>query len=250
MRSILSALLGAAAFLPVAHAKPLCRSVNYDGATFTVCEVSGEADIRLFHSRTDGTLIGNFASLKTELEGQGERLLMAMNAGMYHEDRRPVGLYVQDGEETARLQPRPGPGNFGLVPNGVFYIDETGPQVRETLAFQASGLDPEFATQSGPMLVIDGALHPKFRRESESRKRRNGVGVTEDGETVYFAISEGIVNFHHFARLFRDELGTPNALYLDGTISRLYVEEEGRSDFGLPMGPIVGVVSKDDGQGE
>ena len=30
------------------------------------------------------------------------------------------------------------------------------------------------------------------------------------------------VNFHDFGRLFRDRLGVPNALYLDGKVSRLH----------------------------
>lgn len=220
-----------------------CKPVSFDGSQFTVCEISSDEDIRLFHSLPDASVIGSFDTLKDHLSDQGLSLEIAMNAGMYHDDRRPVGLYVEDGNETARIQPKPGPGNFGLLPNGVFYVDEAGPQVMETLAFQNADLNPRYATQSGPMLVIDGELHPKFRRESESRKRRNGVGVSADGKTVYFAISDGVVNFHHFARLFRDQLKTPNALFLDGVVSRLYVEETGRSDFGRTMGPIVGVVS-------
>jgi uncharacterized protein YigE (DUF2233 family) len=51
------------------------------------------------------------------------------------------------------------------------------------------------------------------------------------------------VNFHGFARLFRDGLGTPNALYLDGVVSRLYAPEIQRDEPGLDLGPIVAVVS-------
>ena len=39
---------------------------------------------------------------------------------------------------------------------------------------------------------------------------------------MVFAISETPVNFHTFARLFRDRIGCRNALYLDGTISQFY----------------------------
>ena len=92
------------------------------------------------------------------------------------------------------------------------------------------------------MLVIDGALHPKFLIDATSRKRRNGVGVRADG-TVVFAISDTAVTFHEFASYFRDTLKTPNALYLDGAISRFYAPEIERNDPGLPMGPIVGVVA-------
>ena len=94
------------------------------------------------------------------------------------------------------------------------------------------------------MLVIDGELHPKFLKDSDSTYIRNGVGVSEDGKTVWFAISEDAVNFHRFGSLFRDRLGTPQALYFDGNISRLYAPGIGRHDGGFPMGPIVGVVGR------
>jgi uncharacterized protein YigE (DUF2233 family) len=49
------------------------------------------------------------------------------------------------------------------------------------------------------------------------------------------------VTFHQFGRAFRDVLKTPNALYLDGNISRLYAADLNRNDFGRTMGPIVAV---------
>lgn len=104
---------------------------------------------------------------------------------------------------------------------------------------------PRFATQSGPMLVIGGEIHPRFLKDSDSLKRRNGVGVTEEGEAV-FVLADTPVRFYDFAAFFRDELKTPNALYLDGTISRLYAPELERNDPGEVMGPIVGVVAPAD----
>jgi uncharacterized protein YigE (DUF2233 family) len=92
------------------------------------------------------------------------------------------------------------------------------------------------------MLVLDGALHPDFNEDGPSRKRRNGVGLSADGRQAYFAISDAPVKFHSFARLFRDHLGTPNALHLDGVVSRLYVPDLKRDESGLDMGPIVAVV--------
>ena len=55
-------------------------------------------------------------------------------------------------------------------------------------------------------------------------------------------ISETPVNFHQFGRLFRDLLETPQALYLDGSVSRLWAPGIGRRDVGRPLGPILGVV--------
>jgi uncharacterized protein YigE (DUF2233 family) len=63
------------------------------------------------------------------------------------------------------------------------------------------------------MLVIDGAIHPAFIVGSTDRKPRNGVGVSSPTE-VHFVITQGgWVNFHEFARFFRDGLGCNNALF-------------------------------------
>jgi prepilin-type processing-associated H-X9-DG protein len=92
------------------------------------------------------------------------------------------------------------------------------------------------------MLVIEGALHPRFAAGSDSLNYRNGVGVTEDGH-AHFVISNEVVNFHSFARFFRDVLNTPNALFFDGSVSRLYAPMLERHDAGFPMGPMIGVVT-------
>jgi uncharacterized protein YigE (DUF2233 family) len=139
------------------------------------------------------------------------------------------------------LQTKASTGNFGMLPNGVFHIHNGQAGVSETNQFLLKSTVPDFATQSGPMLVIDGALHPKFNAGSTSRRIRNGVGVTAAGSVV-FVMSEQPVNFHDFASLFKDELNTPNALYLDGVISRVFSTELDRNDYGAKMGPIVGVV--------
>ena len=81
--------------------------------------------------------------------------------------------------------------------------------------FRDRSPDAIFATQSGPMLVIDGDLHPALIEGSSDRTWRTGVGLSSDGQ-VHFAISQRHVNFHDFARLFRDELSCDNALFLDG----------------------------------
>ena len=164
-----------------------------------------------------------------------------MNGGMYHPDRQPVGLYIEDGIEAQSIVTREGPGNFGLLPNGVLCLSETAAAVIESRSFAANPPACRFATQSGPMLVIDGALHPRFLVNSDSLFIRNGVGVRPDG-TLVAAISDAPVTFHHFGRLFRDVLGTPNALFLDGKVSRLHAPSLDRSDFGFPVGPILGVV--------
>lgn len=236
----------ALAFLlaPVAAEAAECRDTSFEAASYTLCEVTLAEDLRLFHSGPDGTY-GSFRNVDAALGAEGSALGFAMNAGMYHRDLAPVGLYVEEGVEVSRLVTRDGPGNFGLLPNGVFCIGATF-RVIESRAFKAEGPECRFATQSGPMLVIAGELHPSLLPDSDSLYVRNGVGVSGDGTRAVFAVSNDAVNFHSFARLFRDELGLRDALYFDGNISRLYAPSLGRHDGGFPMGPIVGtVVPKD-----
>lgn len=215
-----------------------CTRTEFAGQSYSLCEVTPADDLRLFHA--DGAeVLGSFAAVDRMLAAQGGMLGFAMNAGMYHQDRSPVGLYVENGVQTTPLVTADGPGNFGLLPNGVFCIGARF-AVIESRAFAASPPECTFATQSGPMLVIDGALHARFIPDSPSRNVRNGVGVSADGQRAVFAISDAPVTFHEFARLFRDGLDLPDALYLDGSISRLYAPP--RHDGGFTMGPIVGTV--------
>jgi uncharacterized protein YigE (DUF2233 family) len=221
-----------------------CSDITFEDTPFTICTVTADADVRLFHADDAGAVLGSFGRVNEGLAAEGKTLRFAMNAGMYHPDRAPVGLLVTDGVERSRIVTRDGPGNFGLLPNGVFCIGDRF-AVIESRAFDAQSPACRFATQSGPMLVIDGALHPRFLPNSDSRFIRNGVGVSADGRTSIFAISGRAVNFAEFGRLFRDALAMPNALYFDGKISRLFSTDLGRNDFGFSMGPIVGLVVPD-----
>jgi uncharacterized protein YigE (DUF2233 family) len=243
MRAVRAALAALALGPLPALADGPCRSMAFEGTGYAVCEVAAGADLRLFHSGPDGRLLGSFGRVAAVVQAQGRRLVFAMNAGMYHDDRSPVGLLVESGVERAPLVTAAGPGNFGMRPNGVFCRRADGRfAVTESRAFAQAGTDCTQATQSGPMLVIGGALHPRFLPDSDSRFIRNGVGVSGGGARAVFAISDAPVNFHSFARFFRDALGTPDALYLDGQVSRLHAPGIGRSDWGLAMGPIVGLV--------
>ncbi|TCP61578.1 uncharacterized protein YigE (DUF2233 family) [Rhodovulum bhavnagarense] len=219
-----------------------CRQTEHEERAYTVCSFDpAEAELRLFLRDQTGAIIGSFSRLETLLANQGKDLIFAMNAGMYHPDRSPVGLYLEDGQPQAPAVARAGPGNFGMLPNGILCLDDDRTAVIETRRYLNRQPGCRHATQSGPMLVIDGALHPRFLPDSTSRHVRNGVGVDQAG-VVHFAISARPVTFHEFGRLFRDVLDTPQALYLDGKISRLFAPGMGRADGGLPMGPIVAVV--------
>lgn len=219
-----------------------CSDQTHEGRSLTVCAVDATKDnLRLFLRDDSGAILGQFRDVERSLD-DGKTLSFGMNAGMYHANRSPVGHYVEDGTEEMRLLTGDSKGNFGLLPNGVLCLNDSRAQVYETLDFQKQTPSCRDATQSGPMLVIDGALHPRFLPDSTSRFLRNGVGTTSDGKTAYFVISNEAVTFHEFGRFFRDVLKTPNALYFDGKISRLHAPQLDRSDGGFWMGPIIGVV--------
>jgi len=220
-----------------------CREIEHAGAPYTVCEAAPGRDmLRTWLLDAAGAPYAGFGRLAAALAAEGQALVFAMNAGMYDDGLRPVGLYVENGRELTPATLGGGYGNFGMRPNGVFCLLDDRAAVVESAAFMADPLPCRFATQSGPMLVIGGALHPRFREGSDSRFLRNGVGVADGGRRVVFAISGRPVNFHDFARLFRDGLGVADALFLDGNVSKLHAPALGRSDAGRAIGPIVGVV--------
>lgn len=223
-----------------APASAACAPVDFEGKAYTVCEYDpAQTRIELFNLDSSGAPFARFQNLASQLASEGKHLIFATNAGMFDDSLKPVGLYIEDGEMMKKINRRNGAGNFHLKPNGVFWIDNGKAGVSETEVFARSGRKPGYATQSGPMLVINGRIHPKLSPDGTSLKIRNGVGVTADGKVV-FAISDQGVTFHEFARLFRDHFNCTNALFLDGSISGLYSEELGQRGGYLPLGPMVG----------
>jgi uncharacterized protein YigE (DUF2233 family) len=218
-----------------------CSSVEFSGKSFTICRVDVRKEhLQLFLRDGNRQLFNRFDRLARWAEAQGQNLVFAMNAGMYHSDFSSVGLFVADGKQEAPLNMDSGAGNFFLKPNGVFAVTESGARVIESSEYAAIRERVVLATQSGPLLVRSGKLHPAFNASSESRLRRNGVGVASP-DLVIFAISESPVTFYELATLFRDKLGCPDALYLDGTVSSLYAPELTRDDFRTDLGPMIAV---------
>jgi uncharacterized protein YigE (DUF2233 family) len=221
-----------------------CRAFTFEEHGYTLCEAPlSRFDVQLFWLKPGGEPYSYLSALP-KMGRKGGRLAFAMNAGMFHPDYRPVGLYVEDGRELVRASTASGPGNFHLKPNGVFYVGEAGAGVLETGAFLKQRPPAVFATQSGPMLVIDGKLHPRIAKASLSAKARDGVCVRDS--VLYFAISEEDVPFDTFERLFRDGLKCRNALFLDGgSAPALYAPSAGRRGNSLlGLGPMIAVYEK------
>jgi uncharacterized protein YigE (DUF2233 family) len=221
-----------------------CRAVSFEAVDYTVCEI----DLRryrlgLFLQDRDGRPYGSLYAFKRAMVAAGDPPLVAMNAGMYHEDLSPVGLFVSGGRELHPANEADGDGNFFMKPNGVFYADGERAGIMETGAFLRQAPTAGIATQSGPLLVLDGALHPLFSDDGPSRKTRNGIGIRDD-HTVVFAISRDGVSFGSFARLFRDALGCRNALYLDGSVSALSAPDGLSVGWGIRVGPILAVFDR------
>ncbi len=199
-----------------------CSDVSFGHSVYIVCTFdAASSDLRLFWRDAHGEPYRQFDRLADEIQARGDTLQFALNAGMYTTDFVPVGLYIENGETLRPLNTRSIDAppaqvpNFYKQPNGVFYLANGRAGILPTSAYADADLSPRFATQSGPMLVSDNVLHPALIEGSTSLARRSGVGVCKNG-AVRFAISESGVNFHEFARLFRDHLNCPNALFLDG----------------------------------
>ena len=218
-----------------------CSQIKFHDIRATVCDVNlGTDHLRLYLKDQSGMPFTSFRRLAQALAARDEQLAFAMNAGMFREDYSPVGLLVVDGRQLHRLNLASGFGNFYMKPNGVFLISSSGARIVESAAYRSLPDPATLATQSGPLLVQDGRISPALNPQGTSRLIRNGVGVIA-AERVVFAISEDPVSFYEFAQLFHEALKCPDALYLDGNVSSVYVRSLGRDDERVPLGPIVGV---------
>lgn len=222
------------------------RAVDFSAAEIagkrvTVCRVDLRKDhLQLLHRDENGVPLKRFDRVAAWLQSKGQKLTFAMNAGMYHGDFSAVGLFVSEGRTLVPLNTANAEGNFFLKPNGVFVLTEKGARVIETSEYPALREKVLLATQSGPLLVRAGKLHPAFHENSTSRLYRNGVGVPSP-EVALFVISDVPLNFYEFATIFRDVLHCQDALFLDGTISSLYAPALKRNDFRMDLGPIFAV---------
>jgi uncharacterized protein YigE (DUF2233 family) len=210
----------------------------FERTRFTVCDNEG-GQLELFAAGPHDTPVHSFTDLSRTLDVA--KVAFAMNAGMFDENGRPIGLAISSPSRLAhKINLRDGPGNFHMKPNGVFKVEIGGRAgISESEPLPVEVLKTvQLATQSGPLLVQHGKLHPKIEPDGQSRLIRNGVGVTAAGRPL-FVISEDPVSFGKLARFFRDRLHTPDALYFDGSVSSLWNPPDGRQDSHSQLGPII-----------
>lgn len=197
-------------------------------------------NIQLYWKDDKGNIINTFQNLKTYTANKKQELVFAMNAGMFQEDFSPLGLFIQSQKEINPLNTKAGKGNFYLKPNGVFYLTQNNEAaICKTEDFINKG-KIKFATQSGPMLVLDGKIHEAFTANSKNLNIRNGVGILPNGN-ILFAISKQETNFYDFANYFK-QMGCKNALYLDGFVSRMYLPSKNIEQIDGKFGVMIGVV--------
>lgn len=223
------------------------QNETFKGVSYNVAMVNlSLANIGFFWKNDQQEKIQTFHRLDLQLQQEGQKLLFATNGGMFTSTYEPVGLYVEDGKVLQKNNlEKDKKGNFFLQPNGIFYLakDSTAHIVPSTAFNDSLKQTVKYATQSGPMLLIDGKIHPKFGKESKNTNIRSGVGII-DPKTVVFAISNEEVTFHDFASFFQQKFGCENALYLDGVISQMYLPELGRYDSTGRFGVMIGVFDR------
>jgi uncharacterized protein YigE (DUF2233 family) len=162
---------------------------------------------------------------------------------MFTPAHAPVGLYVEDGRILSVTDQRTeGRGNFYLQPNGVFGVLNDGSAFVVPTADTPALHLVHYATQSGPMLLVDGRINKVFTQGSKNLNIRNGVGLLPDGK-VLFAISLEPVNFHDFASWFLQQ-GCTTALYLDGSISKAYDPSAGLNGLDGSLGVLIAVTAR------
>lgn len=203
---------------------------RYQGIRFTIFTVSNlhRTNLNFFHNNEKNQLIGSIAKLDHYTAQRSQKLVFATNGGIFTPSYQPEGLFIDRGKLLYPINLESGAGNFFLKPNGVFFLLRNGKAfIRATQDFLIGydSLPPiKYAMQSGPLLVDNGQIHPAFRKNAKSKYIRNGVGINREGQVI-FAISEEPVNLYTFAAFFNDHMQCPDALYLDGAISKMYISQ-------------------------
>jgi uncharacterized protein YigE (DUF2233 family) len=223
----------------------LLKTIVFKGKHYLLCEADPcKYNIEAYNQLENSKGVYTFSEIQKR---KGKSLVFAMNGGMYEQDLSPVGLFISAGKTYKEVNLRKdASGNFyQLKPNGLFMIDERNvPSIITTDVYASAQRKAKLATQSGPMLVINGAYNTNFQEHSVNFNIRNGVGINKKGNVV-MVISTEPVNFYELAQLFKTELNCDNALYLDGVVSQYYASELMKSPLpGVALGTFLTVSRK------
>lgn len=225
-------------FIVMMSCTSVAQKIEDDRFVLNIVNVETQT-LKLYYKNETGNNFGNFKTLRHSLRNKDEELVFAMNGGMYLKDGSPQGLFIENGITKKEIDTtKEAYGNFYLQPNGIFYLtkDNKG-VVCKTDDFKTNS-NIIYATQSGPILVIDGEIHPVFVKGSKNLHIRNGVGVLPNG-TLLFAMSKNVITLYDFAEFFKSH-GCKNALYLDGFVSRTYLPKKKWEQLDGEFGVIIG----------
>ena len=152
--------------------------------------------VKMYWQKANGEAWGTLHALLADINSQGQ-VQMAMNGGIYDESYAPLGLYIENGQQKVALNLASGEGDFFIRPGGVFYVAGDKVGIVRLDAFKTSK-EIQFAVQSGPLLM----------------------------ENAVFLLSQQATNFYDFACYAKAKLNVEQLLYLDGTISHMYMKGE------------------------
>jgi uncharacterized protein YigE (DUF2233 family) len=223
-------------------------SLNFNNTPYRLFFATAAGYTLRIHCKKSGEY--TFAAYKNYLaKSKKDTVLMMTNGGMFKPDHQPQGLLVSEGKEYSAIDTTTlaRNGNFYLYPNGIFYTDTQGRfYITETQLYRklyaAKNKLPQYATQSGPVLVSNSKIHAQFMYGSANINIRSGVGIPNDDRAI-FLISDRPVNFYDFSMIFLYFLNCSDALYLDGAISKMYFNTDKAMPEGT-FGPMISILKK------
>jgi uncharacterized protein YigE (DUF2233 family) len=211
---------------------------------FIALETKPNNRVKMYWQNENHQILGSLGNLVNFAQQQGDSVLYACNGGMYMQNQSPLGLFIHKGKVLQKINERSGTGNFYLKPKGIFYVLKNGKygiadfETKNPIKAITNTID--YATQSGPMLVTNGAINPLFVPNSANVNIRNGVGILPNGQAI-FAMCTTPLNFYDFANYFKTK-GCKQALYLDGFVSRTYCPSQDYKQLDGDFGVMIGVV--------
>jgi uncharacterized protein YigE (DUF2233 family) len=227
MKSLLFLLL--ALTLPTQATEIHEESITHANTTYRIVRLPPTA-VQLVWKNPAGQPYRTFANVQTAYAKKGRTVKFLINAGIFEPGGIPSGLHLENHQPLLPPNLNDGQGNFFLKPNGILAFP-TGPRGEKKPTIlpatdwppREKNQLPQYAIQSGPLLLIHGQRHPAFKNGSQNKLPRNGVGIDSQNRLVFAITAPGHeTNLWDFAGLFL-QLGCQNALFLDGDISQMVV---------------------------